>query len=179
MQFFPPFKIHYPRGAATTADGLGFGQTHICPAAGSQWLCQALGSFQQLLTEATPAAPPLSNLAMQAQCNTSDCWFCHYGENIPLERDGQTERLPGVSFGNACVLLMASVTFNQRGEEDDTLISLAEKLLRHHSEIFNIWVNKCLCLGELIFLFSAVGSLSFFLIHLLLLGSFFCFSTWS
>lgn len=129
------------------------------------------GSSQQLLTAATPE--PTSVKAHPTNpANTSHCCLCHWGEYIPWKERVRSQ------LGKACLLGIPSLHL-ARGEEDDSLICLAEELLRHRSEVFNICVNKCLCLGEFIFLFPAVSFLFFFLIYLQLLGSFFCFSTWS
>lgn len=148
---------------------------HVIPAALlGRALCPARalpgsGSPQQLLTEATPE--PTSVKAHPTNpANTSHCCLCYGVRTFPGKRgsDWNTARS---QLGKACLLGIPSLHLT-RGEEDDCL---AEELLRHRSEVFNICVNKCLCLGEFIFLFPAVSFLFFFLIYLQLLGSFFAF----
>jgi len=58
----------YPRGATTVTDGLCLGQQWLCLGVGWRWLGWTWGSFQQLLTQATPVAPHYQNLAIKIQC---------------------------------------------------------------------------------------------------------------
>jgi len=59
---FSPSSTGCPRGATTITDGLGLGQWRVHHGANWRWLYLTRGSFLQLLTEATPVAPPATQI---------------------------------------------------------------------------------------------------------------------